>query len=154
MKLKLLFAATAVCLFSLHSFSQEVSFRSAKEKNANKKSLFANVAERTSADFNLMQNLFDLKTGEGTTIKLSDNLQLVGHVVMKENEASLQTITMQCTNFPGAVFTLSKVTREDGTVSYTGAIMNHQNKDVIFLEKDGNGSYAWTKKNLSDLIQD
>ncbi|MGE5108683.1 MAG: hypothetical protein ACM3H8_14155 [Sphingobacteriales bacterium] len=154
MKLKLLVAATAICLTSQQSFSQEISFRSAKEKNVNKQSLFVNIAERTTADFNLMQNLFNLKTGQGTTIKLSDNLQLMGHVVMTEQQSSMQSVTLRCTNFPNTLFTLSKVTLEDGSVTYTGAILNHQSKDVITLEKDDNGIYAWTKKNLSDLIQD
>lgn len=154
MKLKLLVAATAICLTSLHSFSQEISFRSAKEKNVDKHNLFVNVAERTTADFNLMQNLFNLKTGQGTTIKLSDNLQLMGHVVMTEQQSSMQSITLRCTNFPNALFTLSKVTSEDGTVTYAGAILNHQNKDVINLEKDDTGNYAWIKRNLSELIQD
>lgn len=154
MKLKLLVAATAICLTSQQSFSQEISFRSAKEKNVDKQSLFVNIAERTTADFNLMQNLFNLKTGQGTTIKLSDNLQLMGHVVMTEQQSSMQSVTLRCTNFPNTLFTLSKVTLEDGSVTYTGAILNHQSKDVIALEKDDNGIYAWTKKNLSDLIQD
>ena len=154
MKLKLLAAATAICLLSLHSYSQEISFRSAKEKNTDKQSLFVNIAERTNADVSLMQSLFNMKTGQGTTIKLSDNFQLVGHVVMTEQQTNLQSITLRCTNFPNALFTLSKVTLEDGTVTYTGAILNHQNKDVIMLEKDEQGIYAWTKKNLSDLIQD
>lgn len=154
MKLKLLVAATAICLTSQQSFSQEISFRSAKEKNVDKQSLFVNIAERTTADFNLMQNLFNLKTGQGTTIKLSDNLQLMGHVVMTEQQSSMQSVTLRCTNFPNTLFTLSKVTLEDGSVTYTGAILNHQSKDVITLEKDDNGIYAWTKKNLSDLIQD
>lgn len=154
MKLKLLIAATAICLTSLQSFSQEISFRSAKEKNADKKAVFMNVAERTSTDVNLMQSLFNLTTGQGTTIKLSDNLQLMGHVVSVEQQASTQSITLRSTNFPNTVFTLSKVTAADGSVSFTGAVINHQSKDIIMLEQEQDGKYAWTKKNLSDLIQD
>jgi hypothetical protein len=154
MKRKLLSTALAICLMSLHAFSQEINFRSAKEKNESKQALFANAAERVSADVNLMQSLFTLQTGKGTTIKFANNLQLVGHIVSNETETNLQTITLRCTNFPGALLTISKVTVEDGTVTYTGAILSHQSKDVIMLEKDEAGNYAWQKKNLSDLIQD
>jgi hypothetical protein len=154
MKRKLLSAALATCLFTLHSFSQEISFRSAREKNNDKPSLFTNVAERTAADVNLMQNLFMYKTGQGVTVKFTDNLQLNGRVVMTEQETKLQSVTIRCTNFPNALLTLSKVTLEDGTVQYTGAILNNQHKDVISLEKESNGNYAWIKKSLSDLLPD
>jgi hypothetical protein len=154
MKRKLLSTVLAMCLLSLNAFSQEFTFRSAKEKNADKQALFANAAERASADVNLMQNLFQLKTGEGTTIKFAKDLQLVGQIVSKEQESHLQTVTMRCTNYPGALLTISKVILEDGSVTYTGAILNHQSKDIIMLEKDATGNYAWQKKNLSDLIQD
>lgn len=154
MKRKLLSTALAVCLLSLHSFSQELNFRSAKEKNEGKQALFSNAAERVSTDVNLIQNLFNLKTGVGTTIKFASNLQLVGHIVSNEQENNLQSITMRCTNFPGALLTLSKVTLEDGTITYTGAILNHQSKDIIMLEKDDAGNYAWQKKNMSELIED
>ncbi|RTL58445.1 MAG: hypothetical protein EKK37_08900 [Sphingobacteriales bacterium] len=154
MKRKLLSTALAVCLLSLHSFSQEINFRSAKEKEVNKKTLFSSAAERISITTNQIQNLFSLPTGKGTSIRFAGNLQLVGQVVTNEQQPNLQTFTMKCTNYPGALLTISKVTLQDGSVMYTGAILNHQSKDIIMLEKDDAGNYAWQKKNLSELIQD
>lgn len=154
MKRKLLSTALAVCLLSLHSFSQEINFRSAKEKEVNKTALFSNAAERVSISNNLIQNLFSLPAGKGTTIRFANNLQLVGHVVTNDQQPNLQTFTMKCTNYPGALLTISKVTLQDGSVIYTGAILNQESKDIIMLEKDDAGNYAWQKKNLSDLIED
>jgi hypothetical protein len=154
MKRKLLSTVLATCLLSLHSFSQEINFRSAKEKETNKKALFSNAAERVSIGTNFIQKVFELPKGKGTTIKFADNLQLVGEVVTNDLQPNLQTITMKCTNYTGALLTISKVTLKDGSVMYTGAILNQQSKDIIMLEKDATGNYAWQKKNLSDLIED
>ncbi|HET9057226.1 MAG TPA: hypothetical protein VFN30_10305 [Chitinophagaceae bacterium] len=154
MKSKLLSLATAIWLFSSYSFSQDINFRSAREKNSDKLSLFSNVAEHTPADINLIKNLFGIKMGHAVIIKFSDDLQLNGQVIMVEQETTLQSITIRCTNFPNALLTISKVVKEDGTIQYTGAIINNRYKDIICLEKVGNENYVWTKKNLSDVIPD
>lgn len=154
MKRKLLSTALALSLFSLHSFSQEISFRSAREKNMGKSALFTYVAERVAADPAIMQNLFAAQMGESMTVKFSDNLQLNGRVMMTEQETNFQSITLRCTNFPGALFTLSKVTDADGSINYVGAIISNNHKDMISLEKDSNGNYAWVKKNLSEILPD
>ncbi|MBI1780507.1 MAG: hypothetical protein HYR66_03970 [Sphingobacteriales bacterium] len=154
MKRKLLSTVLAICLLHMHSFSQEINFRSAKEKETNKKALFSNAAERVSIGTNFIQKVFELPKGKGATIKFADNLQLAGEVVTNDLQPNLQTITMKCTNYPGALLTISKVTLQDGSVMYSGAILNQQSKDIIMLEKDAAGNYAWQKKNLSDLIED
>ena len=154
MKRKLLSTALAVGLCTLQSFSQEINFRSAKEKNEGKQTMFTYIAERTTAEVNLMQNLFASKVGESISVKFTDKLQLNGQVTMAEQENNLQSITLRCTNFPGAIFTLSKVTEADGSVVYTGAILSNNHKDIISLEKNSNGNYAWVKKNLSELLPD
>jgi hypothetical protein len=53
--------------------------------------------------------------------------------------------------FPGARFTLTQLSKEDGVKEYAGRIISFQHGDAYLLEKEGD-TYFLVKKGFYDLI--
>jgi len=66
-------------------------------------------------------------------------------------DGQLRTVTVQSTNFNGAVLTLSSLTNADGTTSLTGRIFSYQHGDALELQEKNN-QYYWVKKNLFEMM--
>jgi hypothetical protein len=65
--------------------------------------------------------------------------------------ANLKTVVLRSVNFPGAVFTLSKLSDAYTPEHYTGSIISMQHSDAFELDFEG-GIYTLRKKPLHHLI--
>lgn len=65
--------------------------------------------------------------------------------------ANLKTSIIRSTNFPGAVFSLSKRSDNVSGEQYVGRIMSFQHSDVYELQF-ANGQYNFEKKKFDDLV--
>jgi len=110
-------------------FSQPVSFNQLPQK------IVCNIAS--------LEKLFN---ASGTvSFQLSSAHILEGKVIshVKPN-AIAETINIRFEDFHGAIFTLSRVRTENGSMQYTGHILNFQDRDAMVLQAD-NGKYYFSK---------
>jgi hypothetical protein len=73
--------------------------------------------------------------------------------VAAQFENNLLSIVIRSTNFPGAALSFSKITKEDGTISYAGRIISFQHGDAYEINQE-NGQYYFVKKGFYDLVNE
>jgi hypothetical protein len=73
--------------------------------------------------------------------------------VANKFENTLQSVVIRSTNFPGAALSFSKLTKEDGTISYVGRIISFQHGDAYEITME-NGQYFFIKKGFYDLVNE
>jgi hypothetical protein len=99
-----------------------------------KPALFSDFPETFSISTLAIQKIF---TGESTGfIKIPANEYgyLEGYVLEKVRRSSnLISINIRVTNYDGALFTVSKISSQDGKVTYTGRIVHRNYNDVLTL---------------------
>jgi small nuclear ribonucleoprotein (snRNP)-like protein len=93
------------------------------------------------------------KTENSTVaLTLAGGFEFRGVVQSSEQKyANLKTTIIRSTNFPGAVFSLSKRSDAGSTEQYVGRIISFQHSDVYELVLD-NGQYVFEKKKFDNLV--
>ena len=124
------------------------------EPNYNKPKLFQNLPERIPVDASTLESLFGVDMNRAANITIA-GIHFQGNVSSKTtndvNQAN--TVIIGLTNYPGANFTLSKISNPDGTISYTGRIISFQHGDLFELQKQKD-NWVLVKKNFYDLINE
>ena len=124
------------------------------EPNYNKPKLFQNLPERIPVDASTLESLFGVDMNRAANITIA-GIHFQGNVSSKTtndvNQAN--TVIIGLTNYPGANFTLSKISNPDGTISYTGRIISFQHGDLFELQKQKD-NWVLIKKNFYDLINE
>jgi hypothetical protein len=126
------------------------------EPDQNKPKLFTNLPDRIPVDISNLENLMKVETGKEVSLKSRDNnLQgfsgKVASIVNKYN--NINSVVIRCSNFNGAILTLSSSTKSDGTVKFTGRIISFGHGDLYELQNENN-QYILVKKNFYDLINE
>ena len=128
------------------------------EPNYNKPKLFESLPEKITVDASTLENLFSFDLNRPANINIA-GIQFEGNVSSKSapsvNDVN-QTNTVviiKLTNYPGANFTLNKITNSDGSVSYSGRIISFQHGDLFELQNQ-KGNWVLVKKNYYDLINE
>ena len=127
-----------------------------REPDMNKPSLFQNLPEKITCRVNDFSALLQSETGINITIVLTENLSLQGIVssVASKFDNTLQSVVVRLTNFPGAALSFSRITRENGTITYAGRIMSFQHGDAYEINQEKNGEYYFVKKGFYDLVNE
>jgi hypothetical protein len=127
------------------------------EPDYSKPKLFANQPEKIRVNVADLDVLFGQPVGNAVTIKEANDsrFQFDGDIISSgsKNQDMLKSMVIRSSNFNGARFTLSRVTGNDGSVSYVGRIISFQHGDLYEL-KNENGQYTLVKKNFYDLINE
>lgn len=151
--IRLLYILCLFCSFSLQA-QEKAPLR---EPDYNKPKLFNNLPASMQVDKQDLLNIISVSTQKNQEIKLplasgrvSPFTGKIAHVY-SEDDQQLRTITIQSTNFNGAMLTLSSVTNTDGTVSFVGRIFSYQHGDAFELQEKNN-QYFWIKKNLREMM--
>ena len=143
-------------LFSLCSFAQNEK-DPINEPDLNKPKLFSNLPDRIPVSIEKIKDLLNAPVGNSTSLKVteSSSFQFDGEVVSKATKYDnrIQSVVIRSTNFNGARFTISRITKEDGTFSYTGRIISFQHGDLYELQNLG-GQFTLVKKNFYDLVNE
>ena len=110
-------------------FSQQVSFKQFPPKAA--------------CAIESLEELFTMQ--DKISLQLSPAYLLEGKIIshVKPNPFA-ETINISLTNSDGAVFTLSRISTDEGYTKYTGHIINLQSSDAIVLQ-DENKKYYFIK---------
>ena len=100
-----------------------------------------------------MEYLFDISVGSSVTAKFSRDFYLQGTVVSKATDASVKAIVIKATNRQGAVFTITRIRKPDGTDIYKGRILSKNNSDAFEIVKE-NDEYVLQKKNYYEMVRE
>lgn len=123
----------------------------------NRPQLFQFLPDTIPVDFNNLNSLLNYKEENLVSIELSNNTSFVfqGKVisVVSKYENRIKSIVIQSTNYPGARFTFSRVTHEDGLITYTGRIISFLHGDLYNLKKNGE-QFILIKKGFYDVINE
>ena len=127
------------------------------EPNYNKPQLFSGQPDKIILNAEDLNELFSAPVGSPTSIKMSSDSRSLfeGEVISSgsKNQNKLQSMVIRSTNFNGARFSLSKIIRTDGSVTYTGRILSFQHGDAYVLQYL-DGAYTLVKKNFYDLVNE
>jgi hypothetical protein len=121
----------------------------------NRPSLFQNLPEKITCRINDLSALLQSEIGRTVSFSFTENTVFQGVVssVANKFENTLQSVVIRSTNFPGAALSFSKLTKEDGTISYVGRIISFQHGDAYEITME-NGQYFFIKKGFYDLVNE
>ena len=123
----------------------------------NKSTLFTALPEKITIATNSLATALKTTTGNTVSITLSDEpvFRFEGQVVstVSKYENKIQSVVIRSSNFDGATLTISRITNDDGTQSYTGRIISFGHGDLYELQTSG-GQLILVKKKLNDLVNE
>jgi hypothetical protein len=142
--------------FSLCAFSQNEK-DPVNEPDLNKPKLFSNLPDRIPISIEKINDLLNAPIGNSTSLKVDEtsSLQFNGEVISKATKYDnrIQSVVIRSSNFNGARLTISKIIKEDGTITYTGRIISFQHGDLYEIQNQG-GQFTLVKKNFYDLVNE
>ncbi|MEI2739836.1 MAG: hypothetical protein V9F01_13765 [Chitinophagaceae bacterium] len=147
----------SITLYSLNSSAQTGDVIPLNEPNLNKPKLFQNLPDNIPVRMDNIISLFGIGVGQQVSMSMSDvtPFQFEGNVVsaVSKYENSIQSVVVKSTNYPGARFTISKITDENGNISYRGRILSMQHGDMYELKGDNN-QFILIKRKFYDLVNE
>lgn len=150
-----LYTGVLCLLCFLASVGAEAQSESVREPDYNKPRLFQQLPQRMNCRMQDMQNLLHASVGQEINITLADNFNFQGVVSSAVNKEGGRIITtvVRSTNYPGAVFSFSKVKKEDGSSLFVGRIISFQHGDGYEIAFE-NGQYVMNKKGFYDMVNE
>lgn len=148
----------AICaFFSLSYFysGAQENLPRISEPDFNKPRLFDDLPQKMNLTISDMESLFDLSVGTPVIAKLTNSFHFKGTIVSKSGtiETSVRSVVIRSTTRQGAVLTLTKIVKEDGTYSYNGRIISKESIDAYEIVKE-NGQYILQKKNYYEMVRE
>ena len=102
-----------------------------------------------------LASVFNTTPGQTISLSFSDNFTFSGTVTSNVVKyANLQSAVIVSPDYYNTIFHVSKITNADGTISYTGTIINKNYFDGFELKKNVSGSYQLKKTETDRVIQD
>jgi hypothetical protein len=143
-------APNAMLLFCI-LFSTTINAQNSSQKPA----LFSNFSSIINCPKAELNKAFTATANQNINFSFSDNFLFNGTVVSNVVKyANLHTVLIKSPAYGDAIFSLSKITGKDNTVSYTGRIINPKYADGYELKKDGFNNYKLVKIELSNILKD
>lgn len=148
-----------VCLMlmSFCSFVQAQNAPPLNEPDYNKPRLFDNLPAKIPVNIDNVSSLFNNAIGANVDLGLSDivQFQLNGELISTTSKSNgrVQKVVIRSANYAGAAMTISKITKEDGSVLYHGRILSLKHGDLFELQKETEG-YVLVKRNYYDLVNE
>jgi hypothetical protein len=102
-----------------------------------------------------LEKIFTKAKGSNFHISLPGNFNFTGTVISSvQRYKNLQSFIIKSDILNGAMFSVSKRTNEDNSITYVGRIVNDKYSDGYELKSDSAGNYFLTKINMSEILQD
>jgi hypothetical protein len=154
MKLLKAVAQLAFCLACTIQAAAQDSVQ-LNETNYNKPRLFADLPEKASLQLTELESLLTLEVGSKVAASIAKNITISGTVVSKSNPAdkSVQSVVIKSLTRQGTIFTFTRVTDTDGTVSYLGRMINRSSGDALEITKEGKG-YVIRKQHIAAIVNE
>jgi hypothetical protein len=145
-----------IILYSLCSTAQNQQLRSS-DPNYIRPKLFQSLPDNISVSIDNLNNLLNTPVGQTVNIDLSDKSQFPFEGVVisasSKEENNIQSVVIRSTNYNGARLTLSKISDDNGTISYSGRILSFQHEDLFEL-KNQDGHFTLIKRKFNDLVNE
>jgi len=133
------------CTITLTSFSQNNS----KPKQFNNFPGIINCSESELA------RIFNTAAGQQMACSFSDGFIFSGTVINNiVKYSNLQTAVITSPEYSNTIFNISKITNNDGSLSYIGRIINKNYYDGFELKKNTAGDYQLIKVETDRVIPD
>lgn len=141
-------SAILLLLFSLtaaDSFSQQATSQKPK--------LFAAYPDVIPCNVNEIARVFNIAQGQQANIALAGNFAFGGTVTSNEVKYStLQSAVIKSPFFSNAILHISKRTKSDNSIIYTGRILHEAFADGYELRMDARGNYQLIKVELEKVM--
>jgi hypothetical protein len=132
-----------------------ISYSSISQKITLRPKLFNAVENKISYPKAELEKVFTKTKGSKYEISLPGNFRFTGTVVSSvQRYDNLKSFLIRSEILNGAMFAISERINSDGSISYSGRIINEKYSDGFELKADAAGNYSLNKINLDELIQD
>jgi hypothetical protein len=136
------FACMAVLLCANKAISQVTP--PLNQPVSNKPLLFASLPQKLECNLEEIDKLFMSEPSQKLQLQLNNQLHLDGVVAEKVQQSpEVLSINFKSVNYSGALFNISRII-QNGTIRYSGRIVNKENGDVLLMIKDKE-KYYFTK---------
>lgn len=135
-----------LCVISITGFSQKITPKPAEF------SRFPTVIDCNQSE---LSKIFTSQVGQLISVSFAGNFTFSGTVTSNMVKyANLQSAIVKSPDYSNTIFSVSKITNDDGTISYTGRIINKNFFDGFELKKNLAGNYQLIKIETDKVIQD
>jgi len=132
-----------------------ITYSSQAQKLDQRPKLFNGVANKISYPKADLEKIFTKAKGSNFHISLPGNFNFTGTVVSSvQRYHNLKSFIIKSDVLNGAMFSVSKRTNDDNSITYVGRIINDKYSDGYELNTDSAGNYFLNKINMSELLQD
>jgi len=142
------YACALLCtLFATSGFSQG--------PGATKPKQFDNYPQIINCSAAELNRAFATTAGQSINLSFSDNFSFAGNVTDNAFKYSnLQSVVLKSAAFNNSIFSLSKRTEADNSITYVGRIINTNYFDGYELKKNASGNYQLIKIETDKVIQE
>ena len=143
------FASIAIMLLSTFLATNGYSQTASKPKQ------FSNFPDVINCTESALSNIFNATPGQNISVSFSDNFSFAGDVVNNVVKYSnLQSAVIKSPAFHNSIFSVSRITNRDNSISYVGRIINKNYFDGYELKKNATGNYQLIKVETDRVIPD
>lgn len=125
------------------------------QNNGSKPKQFNNFPNTINCSEQEISKIFNATPGQLISLAFSNNFTFSGSV--KNNivkYANLQTAIVVSPDYSNTIFSVSKITNADGSISYIGRIINKNYYDGFELKKNELGNYQLIKMETDRVMPD
>ena len=116
--------------------------------------LFNHLPQKTILAPSLFEQLFSADAGQNIHIPLGEGKFLDGIVKEKTlRNKYVTSLTIECTNYDGALLTFSRISAGNAPVTYSGRVVNIRYGDVLLLTQENNRYYLTKQKQSLVLVE-
>ena len=154
--MKTILITSAFALLALSATAQELHFPSGKEKHDSKPARFQSLQQNRSynSDAASLHGMMGFTVNQKISVSIGNGYSFKGTVIEKKQErADLLTVVARSSEDPQLLLSISRV-MIGGQPTFRGIILSKSGSDLIMLEPDELGNYAWNVKKVSQLLAD
>ncbi|HQY12538.1 MAG TPA: hypothetical protein PK133_10010 [Ferruginibacter sp.] len=124
-------------------------------QTASKPKQFSNFPDVIDCSEAALSSIFHSTQGQNISLSFSDNFSFSGNVVNNVVKYdNLQSAVIKSAAYHNSIFSISRITNKDNTVSYVGRIVNKNYFDGYELKRDAAGNYRLVKMETDRAIPD
>lgn len=143
----------ATCALSL--MLSMISMSGFSQNNAAKPKQFNNFPGVINCSESELSKIFNTASGQAVSISFSENFTFSGSVTSNiVKYANLQTAVIVSPGYSNTIFSVSKITNKDNSISFIGRIINKNYFDGFELKQNVAGDYQLVKMETDRVIPD
>lgn len=147
--MKRMYKVLVLCIIIMSSYTAEAQIATSIRKDQ-----FSKLSERLPAALSELDKAFLAPEGSKLHLNFS-NFSFSGIITSSvKRYDNLYSVIIKSSSLDNTLFSISKRTNEDKTITYVGRIINEKYADGYELRKESDGTYALNKIKTEILIQD